>query len=68
VFWSTTISENSHAMMSPRREAPQNEADETVAIATVNAAIYVDILGMLVVGLLKIIDNELSLPGHLTWK
>jgi len=41
-----------------------NKADETIAIAIVDAKIYIDIVDVLVMSLLKIVHNELSLRGY----
>lgn len=51
------------------RRAPLHyEADETIAIAIIDAAIHIYVFYMLVVGLQEIVDNELGLRGKLTGK
>jgi hypothetical protein len=45
--------------------ALHNKAQETVAIAIIDTTIDIDIVGVLVISLLKIVDNELGLRGYL---
>ena len=48
-----------------RRRLGQHEIGELAAVAVVDAVIDVDVVGVLVVRLLQVVDDELGLLGYL---